>query len=148
MLKEVSIIQADVKNYTTHLLGKNDISLFTSMSKVIGIDYYLLSLRFLVEWTFDSIYSGMEEKEVLKYFWNLLHAEIKFLFKCYSNFYRVDFVHNQVYSALFFIHGMIEAAANIWCLIIICDPKVIYFKGLSLYSRHIFCASNISKHRQ
>ena len=49
MLKEVSIIQADVKNYTTHLLGKNDISLFTSMSIVIGIDYYLMSLRFLVE---------------------------------------------------------------------------------------------------
>ena len=59
MLKEVSIIQADVKNYTSYLLGKNDISLFTSMSIVIGIDYYLLSLRFLVE-----------------YFWNLLHAEI------------------------------------------------------------------------
>ena len=47
MLKEVSIIQADVKNYTAHLLGKNDISLFTSMSIVIGIDYYLLTLKFL-----------------------------------------------------------------------------------------------------
>ena len=49
MLKEVSIIQADVKNYTTHLLGKNDISSFTSMSIFIGIDYYLLSLRFLIK---------------------------------------------------------------------------------------------------
>ena len=47
MLKEVSMIQADVKNYTAHLLGKNDISLFTSMSIVIGIDYYLLTLKFL-----------------------------------------------------------------------------------------------------
>ena len=43
MLKEVSIIQADVKNYTTHLLGKNDISLFTSMSIGIGIDCHLFS---------------------------------------------------------------------------------------------------------
>ena len=65
MLKEVSIIQADVKNYTTHLLGKNAILLFTSMSIVIGIDYYLLTLKFLAELIL-----------MMKYFWNPLNAEI------------------------------------------------------------------------
>ena len=55
MLKEVSIIQADVKNYTAHLLGKNDISLFTSMSIVIGIDYYLLTLFVSIVNSYDEI---------------------------------------------------------------------------------------------
>ena len=69
MLKEVSIIQADVKNYTAHLLGKNDISLFTSMSIVIGIDCHF-SIRIF------------EAKVLLKptACWNLILIQMLFKF--------------------------------------------------------------------
>ena len=76
MLKEVSIIQADVKNYTAHLLGKNDISLFTSMSIVIGIDYYLLTLKFLAELvnSYDEILLKPTKC------WNLIPIQMLFKF--------------------------------------------------------------------